>query len=354
MRKTIALAVTLCLLVSSLISPAYGDSIFKANGVKADPAVIQTAAQGTYVPEAGNISSYVLETKDYIQYGFKPPSSEWYNRISGEVPASFSTFSYTLQDNVIKVTPDVTDNISTGPMLLEGDPSKSISTRYAVAQGGYIPMNVLDDAAIQSGQDIEIGSIIVDESTGTAFKVVAPTSFDGLSQISNGSEGISELLKISEALEGTYGVASPQLHEVIKDFSIGGTDGQAETIQLNRGNITGFAPHMEENLVETSVIQPLSLKDQFMGFEQINDPMLKFVFDDDTVDAWLDDGTKIEVNLTGGIAISKMDLTARYSGFSGYEISLSVAEESYLYVDMKASGNQTVKILLQALVWTSV
>ena len=283
-------------------------------------------------------------TSEYVEYAFLSPSNRWNKLVQGEAPAQFSTVSYELQDHVLMVGQEVTANIASRTQLISGSTIQNLRPRFIVAEGGYVPMDILDTAASQAGRQIDIGTIVVDETSGTAFKVVAPTSFDGLPDLADGAEGIDELWAVAEALDGTYSITRPQLHEVLKDFSLGGTSNDGETITLTRGNITGFAENVEKNVVDPSGFQFLALENDYNDFEYLDSPLVSFKFEDEQLDGWLEDGSKIKIGVTGGIAVGNMSLNAKYSGFNGYRIALSIAEESYLHVDMKAIGKQEVKI----------
>ncbi len=291
----------------------------------------------------GNLSE-IENANDYIEYGFQPLSNNWKNMVGGEAPAAFTTVSYELQDNVLLVNQDITQKIASRDQMIAGSTVQKLSPNYIVAEGGYIAMDVLDTAANQAEQDIEIGTVVVDESTGTAFKVVAPASFDGLPDSGEGAEGVDALREIAIAVDGTYSITTPQLHEVLKDFSLGGPGQDGETISLTRGNITGFAENVEESIVDSTGFEFLTLKDKYKGFNDLETPLIAFQFEDTQLDAVLEDGTQLKISLTGGIGIGDMSLNARYSGFDGYKIALTIAEESYLYMDMKVIGQKEVKI----------
>jgi hypothetical protein len=294
-----------------------------------------------------------LELEDYTQvdtvYEFLPPTENWTNMVAGQAPAEFSTVSYELQDNIIEVNYDVTKSIASRTQLISGSTVQKILPSRIVAQGGYVPVNILDAAAAKVGRNIEIGSILVDKDSQTAFKVVAPTSFDGLSGLDLGAVELAELMKVTTALDNTYAVTMPQLHEVLKDFSFGGQGQEGETIDLTRGNITGFAPNVEKNVIYPSDFEFLKLEEKYKDFEYLENQMLSFKFQDEELEGWMEDGSKISVTVTGGIGIGNMQLNGKYSRFDGYRIALSMAEESYLHVTMKSNIKQEIKIPIMGL-----
>ena len=275
---------------------------------------------------------------------FLPPSENWVQNMAGEIPATFSTVKYEFQDDIIELGEDISKSIASRAMIISGSTIQKILPKRIVAQGGYIPIDVLDGAAAKVGQKIEIGSIVVDKDSRTAFKVLAPITFQGLPDPGEDMDGLDELIQVTAAFEGNYGVTMPQLHEVLKEFSFGGSGEDGETIELTKGNITGFAPNVEKNFYSPTNFEFIKLEDEYTGFKYIEDKFASFRFDNEKLDAFMEDGSKINVTVNGGIGIGKMKLTGKYSGFDGYKIALSMDEESYLHVDMKANLDEEIKI----------
>ncbi len=290
----------------------------------------------------GDLESVSLENS--FNSTFLAPGAKWTEFVGGEAPATFSPskISYTLADDVIKVDSNITKNIASAGQLIAGSTIQKQSPNKIIANGGYIRQNILDAAAAQAGAVIENGSVLVDESTGTAFKVVSPTIFTGA------FETDTELKDMTTALQGTYGLATPQLHEVIKDFSL-----EEDTIRLTRGNISGFAPNIEDNLYipdsdlpENASFNPDSgfNLDETAGFKYIsNDSLLALKFDHVALGADLGN-TKISVTVTGGLGIDDIQLTGRYSSFGGYKITLALKQESYLMVELDVEVHEEIRI----------
>lgn len=315
MKKPIACVVLLSILIS-LFSPA-------AN------AVISSGAYGGWPGEV-EMNESTPFTYEFL------PATVWTNLDGWEQPATFSEnkITYTLADNVVVLGKEVTDQIASAGQLISGGTQQKLLPNKIVAEGGYISAGVLDTAAKNKGYEIKNGSVVVDETTGTAFKVVSPTVFRGMY---NANE---ELQNIIKPLEGTYAVTKPALHEVIKDFTM-----QEETIHLTRGNISGFAPNVEKNVVLPGTLNAMSFEDSLIGFKKLSsDPLIKFEFTKERLDAYLGNGSPVKVTVSGGLGIDNIDLTGSYSGFGGYRIELTLKQESYLSVLLDADVSDEVRI----------
>lgn len=271
-----------------------------------------------------------------FEYEFLAPSARWTDWVFGQAPATFSEskIQYQLADGVIQVDSQVTDRLATASQLMGGDEAPALRPDKIVAAGGYVPKAVLDQAAQSRGREIKNGTVVVDPASGTAFKVVSPTTFSGAFAA---DEGLGELVK---PLANTYGVARPQLSEVVKSFEL-----QEETIQLTRGNISGFAPNIEKNLILPGLVTPQAFNDALKDFKYLSsDPLIKLQFTDQELEASLGNGQAVNVVVSGGLGIDQIDLTGRYSGFSGYKIAITLKQESYLVVEMDASVKSEVRI----------
>ena len=284
-------------------------------------------------------------------YPFLAPSVDWGQWVAGQAPATFSPdkISYTLADDVVKVDSGITKHIASAGQLMSGSMKQLQPPNQIIANGGYIRQNILDAAVAKTGGVIKNGTVVVDESTGTAFKVVSPTIFTGLFQA---DEQLKEMIK---PLEGTYGLTTPQLHEILKDFTL-----EEDTIQLTRANISGFAPNIERNIClpkpedNYADIRTLGSGDEFnvdmeKGFKYIsNQSLLALKFEKVRLDATVSN-TKIAVTVTGGLGIDNIELTGRYSSFGGYEIGLSLKQECYLIIELDAEVHEEIRIPLLAI-----
>lgn len=335
MKKGISLFLALVVFFTfsaSASSAAVAGSPF-VPGASDEPAQMQEDASPlAYTSD----SAPRLEEAPLMEYEFLPADMKWQTLADGETPASFQA-TYALADGVLLVTDKVSESIRSAGDFISGGTAQRLLPNRIIAEGGYIEKDILDAAAEQQGRAVSPGTVVVDPSTGTAFKVVSPTEFG------NAADTDAELSAMLTPLEGTYAVAQPEPAEVLKEFSFGGADG--ETVTLTRGNVTGFAPHVEENLVETDGFSPIAFGDSLKDFKYLSgDSLVRLQFEDEQLDAWLGDGSPICVKVSGGIGVDQIDVTARYTGFDGYRIEMTLKQESYLIVEMDADVSQEIVI----------
>jgi len=293
-------------------------------------AVTISAASDHWLGDIDRYPASAFETD------FEEPSVEWLNFVSGEKPATFSkeNIHVDLADSVIVIDNQVTSQLATAGQLLSGNANALLRPDKIIAEGGYIARDILDEAAKSRGRSVKNGTVFVDTELGTAFKVVSPSVFTGAFDAND------TLGSIAAPLENTYGLARPQLSEILDDFEL-----TEETIRLTRGNITGFAPNIEKNLVLPGWATQQAFGDALKDFKYLSDdPFIKLQFTGQKLQANLGDGGKIEVIVSGGLGIEDIDLTGRYSGFDGYRIALTLKQESYLVVEMSANVHQEVYI----------
>ena len=288
-----------------------------------------------------------------------PVSLDWQNFVAGEAPAQLSQVSYTLADDVIKINSaehaaaqNAFQSIFSGSMLNDGvtNADMGISPNMIIAEGAYIPTDMLRQII---GGEIKNGSVVVDEATGTAFKIAGETAFT--SGMFAAKEDLSEMAR---SLSDTYRIVQPQVHEVLKDFNLGGATG--ETVEMTLGNITAFAENVEDcatlpnsqrvsKISNTSAPSVVSLASAVPlatgGFDYI-DMWIGFEFDETPLDGYTADGTGVTLNVNGGVGIEKPELVARYSAFGGYEFSLTFAQECYLNITLQAAINEEIYIPL--------
>lgn len=285
------------------------------------------------------------------QLEFIAPSQQWLDIASTEAPAKFSNVSYQLAQNVIRVDNKVTSSLGTAGQFLAGSTLQKQTPNAIIAEGGYIKQSILDSAAAKVGRAITPGTVVVDEATGTAFKVVSPTTFTGVFQSD------SELSQLVAPLKDTYTLTTPELHEIISDFDI-----EEETISLTRGNIVSFGRNIEKNIVsgvafpqapagadQESVDAKFGSRyklDAEKGFHYLTNPLVALEFKNARLDATTKSGMGVEVQLSGGIGIQGLNLTGKYSAFGGYKIAVSVQQESYLVVELGAKLYEEVRIPL--------
>ncbi|MDW7656616.1 MAG: hypothetical protein SCM11_05500, partial [Bacillota bacterium] len=276
-----------------------------------------------------------------LHYDFSQPSARWQTLVAGDTPASFTQVQYELADDVLDITgsDSVMQQIASEGQLLAGSSLQKQKPVNIIADGGYVPMAVLDAAAAQQNRTVKAGTVVVDKASRTAFKVVSPTVHTGIYEMN------SELLNMVSALQDTYSIARPQLHEIFNDFSLGGEDG--ETIELTRGNISGFAPNIEKSMVfdDPSSVRQVSLKDEYQGYKYIfGDKLVDLKFDDTLLDAQTSSGARIQIKVSGGIGIQKLLVNAKYTRFSGYRFAVTLNQESYLMVELTAAISEEIRI----------
>ncbi len=295
----------------------------------------------SFAPEITASGTGYLEDPPY-EDEFIEPTAEWLQFTAGTEPAAFTQVTYQLADGVIEVDNSVTASLATAGQLMTGNKEKLLPSSI-IEKGGYVSKKALDAAAAKKGMSIKEGSIVVDSSSLTAFKVTGETEISGVHTKD------AELAKQLGSLAGTYGVERPQIHEVLKDFTLGGAEG--ETVRLNSANITGFAPGVESSLVKPGDMTQLAFGDSLKGFKYISaSPQFSFQFKDKKLNAKLGDGKGLTVKVSGGIGIDNIDLTARYTCNDGYKFAVSMAEESYLIIEMDDSNvNLPIKIPLFAI-----
>ncbi len=269
-----------------------------------------------------------------FEYEFLPASSQWMELIADETPATLQA-TYELADNVLALdeNQNVTGSIASAGQLLSGSSVQKLKPNKLVEQGAYVPADLLDAAAANAGDTIKNGTVVVDEKTGTAFKVVSPTTYSGAF---DADESLQNTVK---PLEGSYSVTQPELSEVIKYFDL-----PYQTVSLTRGNIKEFAPNIEGSVVKPSQYKLLSTDNDFKYVS--DNPLIALKFDNFVFEQELSDGIKVKVTINGGQAIDSMDLTGRYSGFNGYEIKMKVDQECMLNVTLDVEIKQEIRIPL--------
>ncbi len=313
MKKGLALLIVLSLLTAFMVPQAAAVTHFDAIGNPPD------------LNASGEAASFDFE--------FSTPSDIWNTVVANDEPATFSKVTYEIADDVIAVGSDVSASIRTAGQLLGGLQLQQQTPGRIVASGGYVPVGILDSAAAAAGRTIEPGSVVVDESSGTAFKVVSPVSFSGLYAADE------TLMNSVKALDGNYAVTQPALNEVVKAFSL-----EEETIALTRGNISGFASAIESTIVNSSGYRLLANDGDFKYLP--DDPLLSLQFAQTRLDADLGNGQSVRVTISGQIGIGSINLTGQYSGFDGYKIAMTLDQECDLYVSLDADISQEIRIPL--------
>ena len=266
----------------------------------------------------GALSS--LKEVEVPDYEFLPASQEWMEYVADQKPAEFANVKYSYTDKVVVINKNITDKITSAGQLLLGKTEQKLRPEKIIEKGGYIPISFLDGAASEKGKSIEPGSIVVDESTATAFKVVAPITD----------------CPINSFLKGNYAIAQPELHEIISDFTL-----PDQTISLSRGNISGFAENVEKSFVKPEALQVIPLGNgSNPGFKYISkNPMINFSFDDVTVGGHTKRGF-VEVSLSGGWALTALISPVSIRASADTKSEWWSSKECYLAVTLKAELNE--------------
>lgn len=229
MKKLVS-CLLFCLIVLGLYSPTLLASQYDSNEENT------ASGQSLTYNQLENAASEPALDLDLMA----PPSSNWSNILDGLTPAAFSPdkVSYQLNEKVM-----VINQISSGladmvQILSDSDVQKQPPNKI-IEKGGYIRKSLLDN---ELGMAVPNDTIIVDEAAGTAFKVTSPTVYSDVF----GAD--PELGPLVQALETTYTVTQPQLHEVIDDFEL-----KEDTVTLNKANISMFANNVENSVVTVAV-----------------------------------------------------------------------------------------------------
>ncbi|MCL1982720.1 MAG: putative Ig domain-containing protein [Clostridiales bacterium] len=335
----------------------------------ASPAIALVADNlGTYNAERPVFGDFDSAAPQPLPFEFddvmSPASAAWTNLVAANAPAKLTTASYKLANEVIEIdsaniaaAQNVLQNIFSGSMAANGTLNTNLITtpNRIISEGGFVKKEILEEAV---GRSVKNGQVVVDKATGTAFKVAGETAFTTPMFSAN-----EELSEIARSLSDTYSVVQPQVHEVLEDFELGGKDG--ETVDLTLGNVTCFADGIENsgsvkikladgssysNFSSTSAPTAVTVSSVVPvasgGFQHVN-KWIGFEFDTTPLEGYKADGSGgITLEVSGGVAIAKPQLTARYSAFKGYEFTLAFAQECYLEITLQASVNQEVYIPL--------
>ena len=270
-------------------------------------------------------------------------------------PASFSDVTAVPSPKALKLAAsdsNVMKSVGTAGMFrdLSGssivNPALERSPNSIVEEGGYIKKSVLQNAAAQQGRTVDNGTVIYDEATKSAFKVVAPTSYTGAYGI---DPSVSAMVN---PLRDTYALTKPRLEEVFEDFSLGASSPDGEEVMMNRRNIDSFAPGVEACAVNRNPVASMSLSNNAvtgrlpstspLAFNHVTDVLAGFEF----VDVPLISTDGISLIVSGGLAIGNIKVTARYTCSSGYEFSFAFEQESYIDVKLDINIREELRILL--------
>lgn len=254
---------------------------------------------------------------------------------TGEEPATFNV-NYSLQDNVV-IAENKLGDVLRNLMLPE-----EIENNIEVP--GLRKIDKLKKSALISQDifaakipDYEKGKIYFDKANGVAVKTV-----ENLKLRRPDGTGASNFISLK----------NPDPNEVFKDFQI-----TRQTIELTKGNISGYARGVEESLIKRSNNLQLDQSDagSYMAYngrmqagmfgksavmgryvpKHISDPLVEFDFKNIPLAAFDEDGDDIEITLDGYLGIDGITVDAEY-GFSGeYYFAVKTAEEANLTVNVE-------------------
>lgn len=330
MKKVMSYILTLCMLLTI--------SLPQLNGILHDTVNAGTLNDFKEVTPApvkeysyNNLNE--LPSRPLFDYDeLLPASPEWMNFIADEKPARFNA-SYQLADGVIEVNKTVTDSIADIGQILSGSSEQKLPPYKIIERGGYINKNVLDLAASLENREIKSGSVVVDKDSGTAFKVVSPTIYTGI------FDSDSELNEMTKPLENTYSITKPQLHEVVKEFDL-----PDQEVDLTMGNIIKFAPGVEKHIMPFAKNLPVVVDDEDKTFKTLKGKnLIELQFRDTQLQGKVGNST-IYLTLSGGLAIDAIKVKGRYSMNSGYEISMTLAQECYLVAQLDAEIHEEIRV----------
>ncbi len=317
MKKLVS-CLLFCLIVLGLYSPTLLASQYDSNEENT------ASGQSLTYNQLENTSSEPALDLDLMA----PPSSNWSNILDGLTPAAFSPdkVSYQLNEKVMVINQISSGLADMGQILSDSDVQKQPPNKI-IEKGGYIRKSLLDNAL---GMAVPNDTIIVDEAAGTAFKVTSPTVYSDVF----GAD--PELGPLVQALETTYTVTQPQLHEVIDDFEL-----KEDTVTLNKANISMFANNVENSVVTVAV------DDEDKRFKYLTgDNLIELDFKDATALQGKVGNSRITVTLSGGFAVDAMQVTGRYSRGDGYELSMKLKQESYLIATLDAEVHEEIRVPL--------
>ncbi len=324
MKRFLSVLLTFCLLITILPTEVLAAA--------AEPSVPGVSTSEYTVAGLQN-----LPTVPGFDFEFLPPGEKWKTMAAGDAPATFKKVTYQLADGVVKLDSTISDKIASAGQLIAGSATQDKSPEKIIHDGGYIKQNVLNSALAKKGRKAEPGTIVFDPQDGTSFKIASSTAFAD-------DYGDTKLDKQAKALENTYMIEQPRINEVLKDFSIGGEDG--ETVNLTRGNITGFAPGVEACVVPDRALKSTAFGDALKDYQYLKgSKLINLQFEDTELQA-TSGGKTLTIRLSGGLGISNIGVDAKYSAFKGYHLIMDVAEEFYLVAEIQGEIRQEIRIPL--------
>ncbi len=245
-------------------------------------------------------------------------------------PAEFTGVTYQLADNVVKVSPKITQSIRSVKQVKEGS-GGFLSISRVIDEGGLLKASQLQ--AVTGKPVIKPGTVFVDEENGLAFKV---PSLPG---------------QAGEEFEGYLPVVKPQFSEVIKELTI-----PDQTVHLNQSNIAYYAEDVDGNSLEKYLVKPGTTYTMSTGTNKEMEPLAPKHMDNVvaalrlpekgiTMKGTTKNGSVYNVNLKGYLAFGDMDLNGSY-GKWGYQFYLTVTEELQLQAVVATTITEEIRIPL--------
>jgi len=249
---------------------------------------IKAAANVSGNTQEFNLSQF--QTSSGFDFPFYPATDVWKTLVGNMVPNTFNKdkvhYQLKKSENIIMVDSQLIREIRSPGMALSGSAASARPTDQIIENGGLIKREVLEAAA--HTDDVKPGTIFVDETQGTAFKVVT-----GLAASDT-----------TGAMAGHYSVVQPQISELVDYFEL-----EEDTIELNRANITSFAdPKIEKMVWKSGYVNTLQTSEEFLKFHYLDNPLIEMVFPSGTtLTGYLGNGKSVSVTLSGGLGLGDLD-----------------------------------------------
>lgn len=239
-----------------------------------------------------------------------------------DTPASFQNVTYEVKEGVVEVDGKLGNAFQTKVKLYDEltNPGyeSSILPREKLKSMGMVKKSDFYSVISQ----YEKGMVLLDKTNNLAVKVIDDVTLTG--------DGAGDYISLK----------MPQVHEVLSDFSI-----PEQSVELTRGNITGFAPGVEE----AAVAGDMAFRSTAGGGDThlSDNPLIKFNFNpDETLIAYDENGLKFNVKLEGHFGIDRITTEGHYYYNDGYKLVLKTAEELKLKVSCAASLSKDKKLTI--------
>ena len=291
---------------------------------------VQAAANQPVLPEmsaeAFRKAAVVSDTlENTFQFYKDLPRYDW--GPDAPAPSKLEGVTYTLADNVVEVTPEVTKNIRSVRQVQDPNITVSSSIDRIIDHGGLMKVDQLKAATGLT--TIKPGSVFVDLENDLAFKVPTLPA------------------EAEDQFQGYVPVVKPDIQDVIKEFKI-----PEQTVQLNKANVTHFTTDDNGNSLDKYLKKPgqTYIMSQNTTMEPIRPTHLEniiaeFYFPSEgvTLIGSTPSGGEVAINIKGYLGIGDMTLDGYYDKWD-YAFYFSVAEEMQLQATLAAELKEEVRI----------